>query len=103
MVNGVQLLSKVTTLAPDILRQAAYNLKGESNRVIVLGSVFEGKPNLVVALSDDLTGKYNAPQMVRAAGKHIQGGGGGQPNLAMAGGKNPDGVQDAVNEVVNML
>ena len=103
MVNGVQLLSKVTTLAPDILRQAAYNLKGESNRVIVLGSVFEGKPNLVVALSDDLTGKYNAPQMVRAAGKHIQGGGGGQPNLAMAGGKNPDGVQDAVNEVVKML
>ena len=103
VVNGVQLLSKVTTLAPDILRQAAYNLKVESNRVIVLGSVFEGKPNLVVALSDDLTGKYNAPQMVRAAGKHIQGGGGGQPNLAMAGGKKPDGVQDAVNEVVKML
>ena len=69
----------------------------------MLGSVFEGKPNLVVAVSDDLAGKYNAPQMVRAAGKHIQGGGGGQPTLAMAGGKNAAGVPDAVNEVIGML
>ena len=102
-VNGVQVLKKITTLSPDILRQAAYTLRGEPGRVIVLGSVFEGKPNLVVAVSDDLTGKYNAPQMVRAAGKHIQGGGGGQPTLAMAGGKNAAGVPDAVNEVIGML
>ena len=102
-VNGVQVLKKITTLSPDILRQAAYNLRGEANRVIVLGSVFEGKPNLVVAVSDDLAGKYNAPQMVRAAGKHIQGGGGGQPTLAMAGGKNADGIANAVNEVIRML
>ena len=102
-VNGVQVLKKITTLSPDILRQAAYTLRGEPGRVIVLGSVFEGKPNLVVAVSDDLAGKYNAPQMVRAAGKHIQGGGGGQPTLAMAGGKNAAGVPDAVNEVIGML
>ena len=102
-VNGVQVLKKITTLSPDILRQAAYTLRGEPGRVIVLGSVFEGKPNLVVAVSDDLTGKYNAPQMVRAAGKHIQGGGGGQPTLAMAGGKNAAGVPDAVNEVIGLL
>ena len=102
-VNGVQVLKKITTLSPDILRQAAYTLRGEPGRVIVLGSVFEGKPNLVVAMSDDLAGKYNAPQMVRAAGKHIQGGGGGQPTLAMAGGKNTAGVPDAVNEVIGML
>ena len=103
IVNGVQVLKKITTLSPDILRQAAYTLRGEPGRVIVLGSVFEGKPNLVVAVSDDLAGKYNAPQMVRAAGKHIQGGGGGQPTLAMAGGKNAAGVPDAVNEVIGML
>ena len=102
-VNGVQVLKKITTLSPDILRQAAYTLRGEPGRVIVLGSVFEGKPNLVVAVSDDLASKYNAPQMVRAAGKHIQGGGGGQPTLAMAGGKNAAGVPDAVNEVIGML
>ena len=102
-VNGAQVSKKITTLSPDILRQAAYNLRGESGRVNVLGSVFEGKPNLVVAVSDNLAGKYNAPQMVRAAGKHIQGGGGGQPTLAMAGGKNAAGVPDAVNEVIGML
>lgn len=102
-VNGVSLISKITTLSPDMLRQAAFNLSTAANRVIVFGSVFDNKPNLVVAVSDDLSGKYNAPQMVRAAGKFIQGGGGGQPTLAMAGGKNPAGVPDAVAEVIKML
>lgn len=102
-VNGVSLISKITTLSPDMLRQAAFNLRTAANRVIVFGSVFDNKPNLVVAVSDDLAGKYNAPQMVRAAGKFIQGGGGGQPTLAMAGGKNPAGVPDAVAEVIKML
>jgi alanyl-tRNA synthetase len=44
----------------------------------------------------------DAPTLVRAAGKLIQGGGGGHPTLAMAGGKNPDGVAAAVNEAVQL-
>ncbi len=102
-VNGIQLISKITTMSPDMLRQAAFNLRTAPNRVIVFGTVFEEKPNLVVALSDDLADKFNAANMVRAAGKFIQGGGGGQPVLATAGGKNAAGIPDAVAEVVKML
>jgi len=102
-INGMQVISKITTLSPDMLRQAAFNLRVAANRVIVFGSVFENKPNLVVAVSDDLASKFNAPALVRAAGKHIQGGGGGQPTLAMAGGKNAAGVPDAVAEVLQTI
>ena len=102
-INGMQVITKITEMSGDMLRQAAISLRTAENRVIVFGSVFENKPNLVVAISDDLAGKFNAPALVRAAGKHIQGGGGGQPTLATAGGKNAAGVADAVAEVLNTL
>lgn len=102
-INGMQVITKITEMSGDMLRQAAISLRTAENRVIVFGSVFENKPNLVVAISDDLAGKFNAPALVRAAGKHIQGGGGGQPTLATAGGKNTAGVPDAVAEVLNTL
>ncbi|MBR3551668.1 MAG: alanine--tRNA ligase, partial [Bacteroidales bacterium] len=101
-VNGVQVMSQVTDFSADMLRQIAYQLKDADNRVIVLGSVHAGKPNLVVALSANLTDRLDAPTLVRAAGKLIQGGGGGQPTLSMAGGKNPAGVPDAVAEVLRL-
>jgi alanyl-tRNA synthetase len=71
--------------------------------VVAIGCAQGGKPNLTVALSDDLVkeGK-NAGQMVREAGKLIQGGGGGQPHFATAGGKNPDGLKAAVDKVVEL-
>jgi len=65
-----------------------------------LGSVRDGKPNLAVAISSNLTDKVDAPTLVRAAGKLIQGGGGGHPTMAMAGGKNPDGIEAAVQEAL---
>lgn len=102
-INGMQVITKITEMSGDMLRQAAFNLRTAKNRVIVFGSVFDNKPNLVVGISDDLAGKFNAPALVRAAGKHIQGGGGGQPTLATAGGKNAAGVPDAVAEVLQTL
>ena len=102
-VNGVQVISKIAGFSPDILRAAAFQLRAAANRVVVLGSVFENKPNLVVAVSDDLLGRFEAPKLVRAAGKLIQGGGGGQPSLSTAGGKNPAGLPDAVAEVLNLI
>jgi len=102
-VNGMQVISHISNFSQETLRNAAFQLRTTPNRIIVLGSVFEGKPNLVVAISDDLSGKLNAPNLVRAAGKLIQGGGGGQPTLAMAGGKNAAGVNDAVAEVLRLI
>ena len=101
-VNGVQVMSQVTDFSADMIRQIAYQLKDTDNRVIVLGSVHAGKPNLVVALSANLTDRLDAPTLVRAAGKLIQGGGGGQPTLSMAGGKNPAGVPAAVAEALKL-
>ena len=102
-VNGVQVISQITEFGPDILRNAAFQLRNATNRIVVLASVFDGKPNLVVAVSDDLLDRFEAPKIVRAAGKLIQGGGGGQPSLSTAGGKNPAGVPDAVAEVMNII
>ena len=102
-VNGVQVISQITEFGPDILRNAAFQLRNATNRIVVLASVFDNKPNLVVAVSDDLLGRFEAPKIVRAVGKLIQGGGGGQPSLSTAGGKNPAGVPDAVAEVLNII
>ena len=102
-VNGIQVVSKIAELGPDMLRNAAYQLRAAANRVVVLGSVSDGKPNLVVAVSDDLLARFKAPELVRAAGRLIQGGGGGQPSLSTAGGKNPDGLPAAVAEVLNLI
>jgi alanyl-tRNA synthetase len=101
-INGILFMSKVTDLSAELLRQVALQLREGDNHVVVLGSVRDGKPNLAVAISTNLTGRVDAPTLVRAAGKLIQGGGGGHPTLAMAGGKNPDGVEAAVNEAVRL-
>ena len=101
-INGVLFMSHVTDFSADMLKQVALQLREGDNHVVVLGSVRDGKPNLAVAISSNLTDKVDAPTLVRAAGKLIQGGGGGHPTLAMAGGKNPDGVAAAVAEAVRM-
>ena len=63
----------------------------------IVGSVDEGRPYLVVNLSDELVGRgLDAVQLIRGIGRHIGGGGGGKPTLAEAGGKNPDGVREAL-------
>src|SRR5436190_543478 len=64
---------------------------------VIVGSVDDGRAYLVVNLDDSLVGKgLDAVQLVRELGRHIGGGGGGRPTLAEAGGKNPDGLRDAL-------
>ena len=69
-----------------------------------IGSVFAEKPMLNVMLSDDLVKEHglNAGMIVREAAKLMQGGGGGQPHFASAGGKNPDGLSAAINKVIEL-
>jgi alanyl-tRNA synthetase len=69
-----------------------------------LGSVSQDKPMLTVMMSDDLVKNHalNAGQMIREAAKLIQGGGGGQPHYAQAGGKNADGLSAAIDKVIEL-
>ncbi|MBQ1698179.1 MAG: hypothetical protein II075_09885, partial [Bacteroidales bacterium] len=71
----------------------------------VLGAEFDGKPLISVIIADDLVKErsLNAGQIVKEAGKEINGGGGGQPFYATAGGKNAAGLQAAVDKAKAML
>lgn len=90
LVNGVSIVSLKITLAPDVVKNLAFQLRGEKQDhfLFVAGTTdMAGKPLLTVALSDDLVATgLSASMLVRNAAKHIQGGGGGQPHFAQAGG-----------------
>ena len=105
-VNGVKVFTSVLPIRPDQAKDLAFKVRAAEpqSSLIVIGSVYEGKPMLNVAISDDLVKDHqlNAGQMVREAAKLIQGGGGGQPHFANAGGKNPDGISAAVDKVVEL-
>jgi len=103
-VNGIRVIAGVKTLDADGLKQVAYQLRTTGEKtLVVFGTVDGGKPNLTVALSDDMVaGGLQAGKLVREAAALIQGGGGGQPTLAQAGGKNCDGIAAAVQKVVEI-
>ena len=104
-VNGVKVVAGVLPIEPQHAKDMAFQLRTQfpENLLVAIGCAVGGKPTLTVALSDDLVkdGK-NAGQIVREAGKLIQGGGGGQPHFATAGGKNADGLKAAVDKVIEL-
>ena len=103
--DGIKILSGVLPIEAQNAKDMAFQLRQQfpEKLVVAIGCVSQGKPNLTVAISDDLVkeGK-NAGQIVREAGKLIQGGGGGQPHFATAGGKNIEGVKSAVDLIVEL-
>ncbi|MBR1377745.1 MAG: alanine--tRNA ligase [Bacteroidaceae bacterium] len=102
-VNGVKVISAVLPVDAQSAKDMAFQLRAQftDNLLVVIGGESAGKPNLTIALSDDLVKRgLNAGQLVREAAKHIQGGGGGQPHFATAGGKNPEGLTQAVEHVI---
>ncbi len=97
-IDGLHVISNIMSFDPEVLKNAIMLLRNDlDNFVVILGTDFGGKPTLLVALSDNLVkeGK-NASNIIREAAKEIQGGGGGQPNFATAGGKNLEGLEKAV-------
>ena len=104
-INGVKVVAGVLPIEPQNAKDMAFQLRTQfpENLLVAIGCAVGGKPTLTVALSDDLVkdGK-NAGQIVREAGKLIQGGGGGQPHFATAGGKNADGLKAAVDKVIEL-
>ncbi len=104
-IGGVKVIKAVLPLPADAVKNIVFQLKGQitENLFVVIGSVYDNKPLLTVAMSDDVVRSgLNAGTLVREAAKLIQGGGGGQPHFATAGGKNPDGINAAVDKVLEL-
>lgn len=106
-IHGITLFKLIMPMGPvDVVKDIAYQLKGQfpEKMMFVGGTSTDGKPSLTVMLTDDLVaGGLHAGNMIREAAKHIQGGGGGQPHFATAGGKNADGLIAAVDSIVQKL
>ena len=103
-VAGVKVVSAVLPMEPAAAKDLAFKIRAsvEGSLLCVLGTHHQNKPQLTIMLSDDMVSDHqlNAGQMVREAAKLIQGGGGGQPHFAQAGGKNADGLSAAVDKVI---
>lgn len=105
-INGVQFLAKQVDLNPEGAKDLAYELGGSYNNLfVVFATAHEGKPMLTCYISKEIVAEknLNAGQVVRELGKYIQGGGGGQPFFATAGGKNVDGIAEALTKAVDFV
>ena len=106
-VNGVTVVSAILPMMPQGVKDLVFKIRQAvpENLLCVIGSVDAGKPMLSVMLSDDMVKDHglNAGQLVREAAKLIQGGGGGQPHYATAGGKNADGLSAAIDCVISKI
>ena len=106
-LNGVNFLAaQVQAGSAEALKTLAFNLRqAVPNLVAVLGAEVDGKPQLAVMLDDEIAkaGKLNASTLVRELAKEIQGGGGGQPFFATAGGKNAAGLAAAIAQAEGLV
>ena len=106
VVNGVNVIKAVIPFEPSAVKDLVFKIREAlpENLLCVIGSTANEKPMLSVMLSDDMVSNHdlNAGKMVREAARLIQGGGGGQPHYAQAGGKNLDGISAAVDKVIEL-
>lgn len=104
-INGIKVVKFSRDVDPSMLREAATILQKEvENFALAAAFSHEGKPQLALMYSNDLVAAgHNAAKDIREAAKFIQGGGGGQPVLATAGGRNIDGLQAALDKMVEII
>ena len=108
-VGGVRLFLVEKEVSAEIIKDIAFQIAGELHEPFVfIAACVEpssSKPSLTLMISKDLVESrgWNASQLLRSAAKHIQGGGGGQPHFATAGGKNVDGLNAAVEELLSAM
>ncbi len=103
-INGIRVVRFDHSIDPALARNVALLLqKKVENFVLAAAFAYDGKPNLALMYSNDLVAKgKNAGKDIREAAKFIQGGGGGQPGLATAGGRNIEGLTEALNKLVEV-
>jgi alanyl-tRNA synthetase len=105
-INGIKVIRFEGSLPADQVKTLAFQLRNihPEKLFFVAGCVNEGKPSITILLSDDLvSGGLNAVNIAREAAREIQGGGGGQPFFASAGGKNPEGIAKAIAKALEIL
>lgn len=105
-VNGVSIIAKkVNVTDMDSIRSLVDSLKNKlSSGIVVLGAVNNGKVNIVAGVTNDLVKQgYHAGKIVKEVATRCGGGGGGRPDMAQAGGKNPDQLQEAIDFVPEFL
>ena len=106
-IKGIKFISgKIETDSADTLKAIAFELRSISDNIVaVIGSAIGGKANIVVMVSDNLVSekKINAVNIIKEISVEISGGGGGQPFLATAGGKKPEGIKNAIARAAEYL
>lgn len=106
-IGGINFIARKVDLDhADTVKKLAFSLKNSVDRLfLVLGADIQGKPHLSVMISDDLIKEkgFNASVIIRELAKEINGGGGGQPFFASAGGKNVEGLQRAIDKGRTLL
>lgn len=106
VIHGIDVFMVKGPFPADVVKDIAFQIHGQFTEHSVFVGITdnENKPMLTLTISKDLVEKgMNASQIVRDAAKHIQGGGGGQPHFATAGGKNINGLDKALDEILSKI
>ena len=107
IINDIRFIGKKVIIDnANALRDLAFQLKQEKENIFaILGAEIQGKANLTLIISENLVkeNNWNAGKMIREIAKEIKGGGGGQAFFATAGGKNPQGIEKAINKAKDIL
>jgi len=105
-LNGIQFVSLRGVYMPELIKDLAFSFRSGTSGNMAFAAAYEhnGKANLTLLLSDDLVkAGWNASEIIRKASLHISGGGGGQDFYATAGGKDPNGLQAALDTIADAL
>ena len=99
------VIAQQIDLTPDLIKDIAYGLKTKFNNIIlVIGSQNDDKASLTIMLGDNIVARgANAGKIIREAARLIEGGGGGQPFFATAGGKKPQGIEESIIKARDLI
>ena len=106
-VGGVRVATGTIAAADmDAFRSAGDQLRDalKATGVGVIGAALNGKASLITVVTDDMVGRgFHAGEIVKEVARYVEGGGGGKPHLAQAGGKDPDRIPEALSKVPDIV